>query len=255
MPVRCRAPRSNTDRVPAAPAPAPLSREALRTLAHFGLTLADLPADDSRSLSLRRRRIASLAQRVHTLLTPGRVVLVIGPSGSGKSALLSALADLARADGRKVVEVGANSPRPHSARIIDAVHRRLARRERARGQAPAHTRHLGAMAALAAAGLADARLALTRCDHLSEGERARLALALALAEAQTTPRSLLIADELGASLDGPTAASVAAALARSIRRGRRFCAVVATHRPEVVRALSAEVVVRIPASWLLTRCP
>ena len=130
----------------------------------------------------------------------GDVVFVTGPSGSGKSVLLRGLGRAIRdavADGGRAVDlatVRVREDRP----VIDLVSGPLEE----------------ALHLLSAAGLADAFLLLRRAGELSDGQRYRLRLALALdallsgSAGKPTVR-LLVADEFCSTLDRLCARAVA----------------------------------------------
>lgn len=145
---------------------------------------------------------------------PGEIHALIGPSGSGKTRALRALAR--RCPGAHLVRpcTARQAARP-AADLFDGVD----------GQA--------AFSALAACGLADGRLWATRVRDLSEGERARLWLADALARGHR----LLLADEFDGRLDLMGACALAENLARIVAR-RGIALLVTTHRPEVLAHLA-----------------
>lgn len=173
------------------------------------------------------RAAGRLAGVLRRHLAPGVVVLVQGPSGAGKSSVLEALAHACPG----AVRVGRG---PRGGRAV------------ADCSADPLDRWLGT---LSAAGLAEARLWLRRAAALSSGQRARLALALAMAHAERAlersgpgarPGPVLVADELGDGLDTPTRASVAVSLARWARR-RRIAVVAAGSAEDLGRWLRPDV--------------
>jgi hypothetical protein len=155
------------------------------------------------------------ARALLAALQPGQIALVTGPSGSGKSTVLRAIP---RSAGRTPTHIRGT--------IIDAMPGRTA----------------DALAALARAGLADARLLARTPNELSEGERARFHIALHLAHA--TPGDTIILDEFLSTLDRATARNVALALRRwmdtaGTARGLRL--VVATAHDDVLDWLAPQV--------------
>jgi ABC-type ATPase with predicted acetyltransferase domain len=133
-------------------------------------------------------------------LGAGQVAYITGPSGSGKSTLLRALRQALTRLGARVIDVG-EAPRSPQA-TIDLLPGPVGR----------------ALRSLALAGLAEAPLALRAANELSEGERARLALAQALHAAK--PGTWVLGDELARGLDAWTSASIAMGLAPWAARAR-----------------------------------
>lgn len=144
-------------------------------------------------------------------LQPGQLALITGPSGSGKSTLLNAAGEQARTLGWRTLtppHAGAHSGpdggpnRP----VIDLLRGPLAE----------------CIASLARAGLGEPALFARTPRELSEGERFRLRLALALHEAQGDPASepLLLIDEFASALDRVTARTLCLCLRRWAARHR-----------------------------------
>src|SRR5438132_6094027 len=112
----------------------------------------------------RREADCIIADNLRLQLRPGTIVLITGPSGSGKSSVLRAIA--ARCPDAVWVD---RSAADSSAAIIDLV-------------APAR-QVSEAMAILTACGLGEPRLWMRRITELSDGEQFRAALARAIGEA------------------------------------------------------------------------
>tara|TARA_R110000782_G_scaffold53205_12_gene113452 strand:- start:243 stop:1607 length:1365 start_codon:yes stop_codon:yes gene_type:complete len=168
------------------PAPAWISTPARRACAGFGLIPTPAPT--------HTQPIAVTDTELETIAPPG-VVLLTGPSGSGKSRLLDALAHTARRQGRRVI--GCEDPVPHAGLcVLDTL------------GVPTPV----ALDALSAAGLSEPALWTREPHTLSVGERARLGLAHAMAHARRG--DLVVCDEFATPLDR----AAAQALARTASR-------------------------------------
>lgn len=178
---------------------------------------------------------------VEAAFWPGTITAVMGPSGSGKSSLLSIVALRERATGGEIDLLG--SP------VSSLSTRAMARLRRSAlswvSQSPVESLfpHLTAREQLAQAvpGEASAydelleRLGLSsradaRLGELSGGEQQRLALAAAAA----TGRPVLVADEPTAQLDDQSTALVVDELRRAAAGGA--CVIVSTHDDRLARA-------------------
>lgn len=220
--------RAAHDRTGARPDAEPdWSTLALHAARRFGLRLpardADLapPVPDADALDALSR------------LAPGSVALVVGPSGAGKSTLLRAA--LRAREGRHPV----NASR---LRLADAPAVDLAARACAASRA--HDGADRAMRLLARVGLAEARVFVTPAHRLSEGERARLRLALAISRARRSGVNAVSCDEFLATLDRFTAKGVAGAVAR-LARERGVSLLLATSHDDLERTLRPDLVVRL----------
>ena len=165
----------------------------------------------------------------------GEVVFITGPSGGGKSTLLRCLRDAARAEGLRVLDLDA-LPEPPDAPLVDCF-----------GDEPLE-RVLGW---LSLAGLNDAFVMLRHPAHLSDGQRARFALARLMAWAETLGSvgddgrldPLILADEFAATLDRAAAFGVARNVRRWVTRHGRACFVAATTHDDLLEPLDPDVLV------------
>ena len=188
----------------------------------------------------RGRRAVMALRGVSFEAGGGDIVLMEGPSGAGKTTMLTVAAGLLTPDegrvflaGRALSEMSAAERRAHRARKVGFVFQRanlldglnarenillaavLARVERP--EADDHARRL--MAAIGIDELGD-----RRPDELSGGEEHRVAVARALVH---NP-SVVFADEPTGNLDSVSGRAVAEALA-SLARERGVCVIMASH--------------------------
>lgn len=183
------------------------SERLLRALAPFGLVVqrCATPQPPRVDAALRDRILAQ---------PPGSVTLCAGPSGCGKSSLLRAVSRAARERGVRVIDATTLLRRAATDRpIIDLFTLPVVRTLRV----------------ISAAGLGEAPLWARSAGELSEGQRARLAVALAMARAgarRGEHPTLLVLDEFCSTLDRVTARCVARTLRRwvSASRARAVCA-------------------------------
>jgi ABC-type ATPase with predicted acetyltransferase domain len=178
-------------------------------------------------------------------LRGGRVVLVTGASGSGKSTLLARLGRTFRGRRGRGAWVEFDRVRvPADVRVVDAM-------AEAMGGGDDDASIVAALEALSRVGLGEVWSYLRRPGELSEGQRWRLRLALALERTPSKkvapardPVDVLAADEFAAPLDRVTAMVVARALRRAADARPNLCAVVATSHDDLLGALDPDVVVR-----------
>lgn len=209
------------------------------------------PAVEAVALARRwrsaRGEVVAVADATLTV-EAGAFVAVTGPSGGGKTTLLSLLAGLERPSAGRVRVLGVDL-----AAASDAERSRLRRRVGFGFQGapavrrlavwenvtlalvpegvPARARRERAAAALARLGVA--ALLDERPERLSGGEAQRVGLARALVDAP----ALVFADEPTAALDAASADAVTRALAEERARGATV--IVATHDPRVAALATA----------------
>ncbi|HEX8342870.1 MAG TPA: ATP-binding cassette domain-containing protein [Tepidisphaeraceae bacterium] len=168
---------------------------------------------------------------------PGRVTLVTGPSGSGKSTLLRRLRAAGRC--RRVRWIEPSQMHLPERPVIDVAADAVAAGPEAVERA---------LSLLARVGLAEAWLYLKKPSELSDGQRWRLILALAIADAMRPSRgpgastaiTLIAMDEFAALLDRVTAAVVARALRRLIDATTGLSAVIVTSHDDLLAALDPD---------------
>jgi ABC-type phosphate/phosphonate transport system ATPase subunit/GNAT superfamily N-acetyltransferase len=169
-------------------------------------------------------------------LRPGTITLIAGPSGSGKSSLLRAIARQSPTS-RSVQSI----PFPTDVAVVDAVAPKRPVNE--------------AIGVLTACGLGEPMLWIRRFTQLSDGEqfRARLARAVSLCRDGHQPdefvddrcrRGLLLCDECGAVLHRRLAQAVSFNLRKLVSR-ERLTLVVAAGQQDIERDLQPDTVVRL----------
>jgi ABC-type ATPase with predicted acetyltransferase domain len=166
----------------------------------------------------------------------GKIDLYAGPSGGGKSTRLRALQQRADNAGWRVTPVDDVRLEP-ALRVVEQFGRT--------DDPAADLQRVGAR--LACVGLGEARVFLARPDQLSDGQRWRLRLAVAVHQTMRRHgrgdgrKQLLVCDEFAALLDRVSAATVARSLRRAIDRlgrvGVPLAAAVATSHDDLRPAL------------------
>jgi ABC-type ATPase with predicted acetyltransferase domain len=181
-------------------------------------------------------------------LRGGQIVLLTGASGAGKSTLLHYLR--CQHDQHASWRDLGQTRLPNDVLVIDAM-------AEAMGSGPSDEGGIvAALEALSRVGLGEVWTYLRTPAQLSEGQRWRLRLALALVRAgKYSPwagrlngeggRSLTIlaADEFAAPLDRVTALVVARALRKAVSAQPDLCAIVATSRDDLIPALDPDLIV------------
>lgn len=172
------------------------------------------------------REVAKVAPVDVGLPGGGEILLLTGASGSGKSTLLGKLKGDAIGHNREVIDL-CSVDVAGEVLTVDALGMELGRTLRL----------------LSLVGLAEAQTYLLPVGRLSEGQRWRLRLAVAIGRARG--EAVVFCDEFAAVLDRVTAVGVARAL-RRVSRLEEYAGVgfvVATSHSDLGAALEAEVTV------------
>ena len=199
----------------------------LAVAAMFGLGLSDA-------------QHITVLDHVNIPLCPGQIIYITGPSGGGKSTLLSCLRHELTRRHMEIYELGAKSS--PSSPPLETGNRKLETQLSLIDEL-AHIPLPHALACLAKAGLSDAFVLLRRPSELSDGQRFRLGLARFLA----SDAPLLLADEFCATLDRLTAKVVAYQLRKfitaSLTTPTPRAAIVATTHDDLLSDLAPDVLV------------
>jgi len=168
-------------------------------------------------IGMDRQRPFQLLHRCRITIEPGNVVYITGGSGTGKSTLLTLLKEKFNA----CIDLN-DQKLPQGKALVDCFDASLEQ----------------TLYWLSLSGLSDAFALLRPCEHLSDGQRYRFRLALALAQ---KPDAICI-DECCATLDRITAAVVAHNIRKAADRfGITF--IVATSHDDIIEDLAPDVVV------------
>jgi uncharacterized protein len=151
-------------------------------------------------------------------LQPGEICYITGPSGAGKSLLLRRMFELT--EGHKVFVEDVSLPA--NAALIDCV--------------PGNT--IDSLRVLSRAGLSDAFCVLNQPARLSDGQKWRFRLAMAMARGSAT----IFADEFCSTLDRLTAAAIAWNVRKWSRRNGVTCVLASCHE-DLLADLQPDVIV------------
>lgn len=198
------------------------SERLVRSLALFGLVCG--PGEGAGPPNADARDVARVLG-----LPGGSIALCAGPSGCGKSVLVRAVAEAARARGDAVLDARELLAQAEARPVIDLLDVPLAT----------------ALHHLAASGLAEPLLWARRPGELSEGQRARLGLALAMARVPRDRRALLVLDEFCSGLDRVAARGVSRTLRRWVSGRARLVAVCASAHEDLAAWLRPDALVRV----------
>jgi ABC-type ATPase with predicted acetyltransferase domain len=201
------------------------SGRAAEVAAMFGIDRVTADASQS-APAVDRKTLRQL------LPGPHQIVLLTGPSGAGKTSLLSAVRKLERRQRKWIRLSDASLP---NVPLVDCF--------------GGDARMDQVLAALSRVGLAEAWTYLRTPLELSEGQRWRLRLAMAFhgARIRQDPSRLstLLIDEFAAVLDRVTASIVARALRRIVSEdAASLSAIVATSHEDLIDALRPDLLVR-----------
>lgn len=174
------------------------------------------------------------ARAIELALPPAGIALVTGPSGAGKSTILHRLGAYLTRKNTLVIHV-----QPPSSLIGE--HRTPL--DLLNGSLTADIR------LLCQCGLAEAPLWLRPARVLSEGQRWRLTLALALAKARDAAPACIIADEFASTLDRVTARTLAMSIRREWNSSAPCRLVVASAHDDLERWLTPDVTLRVDAAF------
>ena len=198
-------------------------------------------------LSLDGTHTHTIIPPIELALAPGQIAFVTGSSGGGKSTLLRLIE---QAIAGKAVRDQPQAPRLIQSESLPALPDEalidVLSEPEVNHAAPPPATLQQTCHWLSLAGLNDAAVMLRTPSQLSEGQRHRLRLAqaMAVAERQAAPWSVLLIDEFGSTLDRTTAF----ALARSVRRWvakSNVCLVAATTHDDLLEPLSPDVLVEV----------
>lgn len=198
------------------------SARVLETAAMFGLGV-----DDNREICI--------VPPTRIPLPRGGVVFITGPSGGGKSMVLSLIGERCREQGVGVIHFD-DLPALPDVPLVDALDLPLDQ----------------TTSVLAMAGLADAFVMLRSPCELSDGQRWRLRFAQVLAamaridpddDVESETQCVVLADEFAATLDRQTAKVISRNVRRWVNRTPRLTFVCATTHDDVMESLQPDVLV------------
>jgi ABC-type ATPase with predicted acetyltransferase domain len=158
-------------------------------------------------LTIDRLRERRKIHKCYLKIQQGDIVYIHGPSGSGKTVILKELEKLIPAENRinlSEIELPADKT------VIECIEGSL----------------LSCLQLLSTAGLSDCFCILNQPSNLSDGEKYRFRLAMAMA----TKKKYIIADEFSSELDRITAASISYRLRKFAKKTGTIFILASSHR-------------------------
>ena len=195
--------------------------EPSKTFAWRGSTITDKASAVMRMFGLTADRLAerAVAHNCTVEIKGGDIVYITGPSGSGKSTLLAELEKCVPASEKVNLD---EIKLPSDKRVIDCVEGDF----------------LTGLRLLAIAGLSDVFCVLNEPANLSDGEKFRFRLAMALAAG----KKFVFADEFCSALDRITAAVISYNVHKFAKRGG-VTFILATSHEDTLLDLAPDVLV------------
>lgn len=184
---------------------------------------------------------------------PGQITLIQGPSGAGKSFLLRQLLRRARRRRHQVLDLN-HIPLPRRP-VVDVMARAM------NGSTDDEPTTLRALEALSRAGLGEVWTYLRTPHQLSEGQRWRLKLAIAIERLTNNGQwtidngPLLIADEFTSLLDRLTAHILSRSLRKSLNARPHLHALLATSHEDLTHALQPDRIIHCDFGHVEFRIP
>ena len=184
--------------------------------------------------------ITTVIQKLDVRFSPGEIILILGPSGSGKSSLLQTLEDAGKGRASRRVDGQLRFPENYQPGSFVPIRSRKPLVELV-GEGDVRS----ALYLLGLAGLSEPVLYLKRFEELSRGQQYRAMLAKLIASRS----NVWIADEFCANLDFATAALVSENVQRIARRIGATVITAAPHCDSFIQSLKPDKVILLSSNW------
>ena len=210
------------------------SPRLLKALAPFSLVVRQvasgmhIPDKSSTARALHTSRASCDQCRKLATMPGGRISLLRGQSGCGKSTLLRTLAATLDSTRARVIDANACLQQiPSGIPIVDIFSLPI----------------VATLRLLSVAGLGEAMLWARTPGELSEGQRTRLVLAIAMAKARSPRPTWILLDEFCSTLDRVSACCVARTLRRWSRQANHVRIVCATAHDDIAVPLEPDLII------------